>query len=76
MVYQKKLTFRLNLILKDLRIYMGSFGETTYGVDFYTFEIYDENNTLIYTISGDNQNVPNISLYEVHFLTSLDDVQL
>ena len=64
-------------LLKDLRIYMGNFGQiTTYKVDFYTFELYDENNTLIYTISGDNQNVPNISLYEVHFLTSLDDVQI
>ena len=63
-------------LLKDLRIYMGSFDQTTYRVDFYTFELYDENNTLIYTISGDNQNVPNISLYEVHFLTSLDDVQI
>ena len=63
-------------LLKDLRIYMGSFDQTTYRVDFYTFELYDENNTLIYTISGDNQNVPNSSLYEVHFLTSLDDVQL
>ena len=64
-------------LLKDLRIYMGNFGQiTTYRVDFYTFELYDENNTLIYTISGDNQNVPNISLYEVHFLTSLDDVQI
>ena len=60
-----------------LRIYMGNFGQiTTYRVDFYTFELYDENNTLIYTISGDNQNVPNSSLYEVHFLTSLDDVQI
>ena len=55
---------------------MGSFDQTTYRVDFYTFELYDENNTLIYTISGDNQNVPNSSLYEVHFLTSLDDVQI
>ena len=56
---------------------MGNFGQiTTYRVDFYTFELYDENNTLIYTISGDNQNVPNSSLYEVHFLTSLDDVQI
>lgn len=63
-------------LLKDLRIYMGSFDETTYGVYFYTFELYDENNTLIYTISGDNQNVPNPILYEVHFLTSLDDVQI
>lgn len=63
-------------LLKDLRIYMGSFDQTTYRVDFYTFELYDENNTLIYTISGDNQNVPNSSLYEVHFLTSLDDVQI
>ena len=64
-------------LLKDLRIYMGNFGQiTTYRVDFYTFELYDENNTLIYTISGDNQNVPNSSLYEVHFLTSLDDVQI
>ena len=66
----------LNL-LKDLRIYMGNFGlTTTYRVDFYTFELYDENNTLIYTISGDNQNVPNSILYEVHFLESLDDVQI
>ena len=64
-------------LLKDLRIYMGNFGQiTTYRVDFYTFELYDENNTLIYTISGDNQNVPNSILYEVHFLTSLDDVQI
>lgn len=65
-------------LLKDLRIYMGSFdyGSPSYKVDFYTFELYDENNTLIYTISGDNQNVPNSSLYEVHFLTSLDDVQI
>lgn len=64
-------------LLKDLRIYMGNFGQTTtYRVDFYTFELYDENNTLIYTISGDNQNVPNPILYEVHFLTSLDDVQI
>lgn len=64
-------------LLQDLRIYMGNFGQiTTYKVDFYTFELYDENNTLIYTISGDNQNVPNSILYEVHFLTSLDDVQI
>ena len=64
-------------LLQDLRIYMGNFGQiTTYRVDFYTFELYDENNTLIYTISGDNQNVPNSILYEVHFLTSLDDVQI
>ena len=64
-------------LLQDLRIYMGNFGQiTTYRVDFYTFELYDENNTLIYTISGDNQNVPNSILYEVHFLTSLDDAQI
>ena len=66
-------------LLKDLRIYMGGnfeYGNASYKVDFYTFELYDENNTLIYTISGDNQNVPDITLYEVHFLTSLDDVQI
>ena len=63
-------------LLKDLRIWMGSFDQSYYKVDFYTFELYDENNTLIYTISGDNQNVPDSTLYEVHFLTSLDDVQI
>jgi len=64
-------------LLQDLRIYMGNFGQTTtYKVDFYTFELYDENNTLIYTISGDNQNVPNPILYIVDFLTSLDDVRI